>query len=106
MKKCTELKACNLRGSSLTIFECGGVMLKDGQCIIVLESIVQRMLKQYPNRLVEVKNLELDKLKGGHYQLLGHQKVETKTKDMPKKSDKSMFGKKKVSKKKVSKKKA
>jgi len=82
--KCAELKAGNLRVSALFLPECGGIYLQDGQSILVIRDVSDRMLMQYKGRLVHVKDVEFKTLKNGHYQLLPHQKkaIEQKTQEI------------------------
>lgn len=108
MQKATELKVGSTGGSSVMLAECGGVQLTAGERILVLASVADRMVLQYKPRLVKVADREVEKLRNGHYQLLGKEhttakpaaKAEPKaeTKEQPPAEDKSMGTKKKKTK--------
>ena len=69
--KATEIScsaAC--KGSPVVIMECAALSLGDGDIMLVQSSIVERMVKQYRGKLVAGKEVEVEKLKGGHYQLV------------------------------------
>jgi hypothetical protein len=78
-----ELKAVNLKGSPLFLAECGGAYLNNGQLLWVKANIADRMVKQYRPLLVNVSEKEVEKLKGGHYEIRSNTEVEDK--DPPKK---------------------
>lgn len=67
----TEIRVSGAhRGGSVQIMECGGVHLGPGDCMLVMASIAKRMVAQYRGKLVQGSDLEVEKLKGGHYQVI------------------------------------
>jgi len=69
MIKVSELKASNLKGSSIQILECGAIMLQEGQTLLVPETIAPRLLLQYKGRLLESRKYEKERLNCGHYEV-------------------------------------
>lgn len=67
MKKCVVLVANKMAGIPMAEF--GGAVLADGDEIIVQKDIADRMVVQYKGRLVQVKELEKEQLRNGHYEL-------------------------------------
>lgn len=71
MKKVVEISVAEVVKDHVQILECGGVVLKPGDKLLVLASIAERMVKQYRGKLVAGAASEVEKLGGGHYQLIG-----------------------------------
>jgi len=69
MKKCVLLEVANLKGTNLSIAE-AGLFLDNGNQIIVAAEVVQRLKVQYKPFLVEVRDLEKERLSGGWYEVL------------------------------------
>ena len=110
--KCVSLEA----QSYVMIGECGGAVLQKGQVIVVQAEIAERMMLQY-KVLKSTGVCEMERLKGGHYQVGGASAPEPKetvaeSKPAPeqepvadepavseKKENKSLFGKKRVKRK-------
>jgi len=95
--ECVELKVVRMRGSTLTILECGPAMLSDGHTLIVKAQVGNRMLSQYKPHLVKVQELDREGLSGGFYEISKNvdaaEASEDKGLDKPA-EDKSMKGKK------------
>lgn len=69
--KCVELEAANLVGDeALALLECG-LHLQNGQKVLVKAEVAGRMLAQYGNKLVKVKECEKDRLQGVWYEAVG-----------------------------------
>lgn len=69
--KATEIRcAAACKGSPVVVTECAALSLSDGDIMLVQSSIAERMVKQYRGKLVAGKEVEVEKLKGGHYQLI------------------------------------
>jgi hypothetical protein len=64
--QCVELVAA--RTNSIPIQECGGVVLADGDKLVVRQEIADRMLLQYNGYLVKVGTVDKENLRGGHYE--------------------------------------
>lgn len=103
-------------GSSIMVMELGGIMLKDGQSVLVEDKIADRIAKKYRMELGDER--EVSRLGSGHYEIVRDaqspatkvvkkkeikEEPEVKEKELEDvakdKSAKSLFGSKKVRKK-------
>ena len=94
--KCGILIA--VKSYSIPIQECGGVVLADGDKLLVDESISARVLTQYAGYLVQVDTCEQPSLSGGHYEYLpsgNKAAAEAPTPMVEVVADRSMFGRNK-----------
>ena len=69
--KATEIRcAAACKGSPVVVMECASLSIGDGDIMLVQSSIAERMVKQYRGKLVAGKEVEVERLSGGHYQLV------------------------------------
>lgn len=56
--------------NSIPIAECGGVVLADGDQLLIRYEIAERMLLQYRGYLVQAGEETREALRGGHYEYI------------------------------------
>lgn len=56
------------KSNSIPIQECGGVVLAEGDKLLVTKEIADRMLLQYGGYLVKIGTESKQSLRGGHYE--------------------------------------